>query len=69
MKKIIIGILLLTAFTLNFLVAQTAQEIVDRADASFKVERVYSTSSMTVYKSGEAQPVQEIESYTMEQYR
>lgn len=66
MKKIIIGILLLTVFTLNFLIAQTAQEIVDRADASFKVERVYSTSSMTVYKSGEAQPVQEIESYTME---
>lgn len=66
MKKISITVLLLTIFIFGFLAAQTAQEIVDRADASFQGDRVYSTSRMTVYKSGEAQPVQEIESYTME---
>lgn len=66
MKKILIAVLLLTIFTFGFLAAQTAQEIVDRADESFQGDRVYSTSRMTVYKSGEAQPVQEIESYTME---
>jgi len=66
MKKMLISGLLLTFFSLGFLVAQTAQEIVDKADASFQGDRVYSTSRMTVYKSGEAQPVQEMESYTME---
>ncbi len=66
MRKILISLLLLTVLCIGFLAAQTAQEIVNRADASFKVDRVFSTSSMTVYKSGEAQPVQEIESYTMQ---
>ena len=66
MKKILISVLLLTVLSIGFLTALTAQEIVDRADASFKADRVYSTSKMIVYKSGEAQPVQEIESYTME---
>lgn len=50
----------------TFIFGQTAQQIVDRADEAFKGNRIYSTSSMTVYKSDEAQPVQEIESYTME---
>ena len=66
MKKILLSILLLTALTFGFLSAQTAQEIVDRADEAFQGNRVYSTSSLTVYKSGEAQPVQEMESYTMQ---
>ena len=66
MKKTLLGILLLTVFSLGFLAAQTAQEIVNKADAAFQADRVYSTSRMTVYKSGEAQPVQEMESYTME---
>ena len=44
---------------------QSAQEIVDKADSAFKAERVYSTSKMTVYKSGKAQPTQELESYSM----
>lgn len=65
MKKILL-IAILTVFTFGFLAAQTAREIVDRADESFKGDRVYSTSRMTVYKSGDAQPVQEIESYSME---
>jgi len=46
--------------------AQNAQEIVDRADQAFVGDRVYSTTRMTVYRSGEAQPVQEMESYSME---
>ncbi|MCK5154700.1 MAG: outer membrane lipoprotein-sorting protein [Spirochaetales bacterium] len=66
MKKILISALLLTVFSFGFLAAETAREIVDRADEAFQGDRVYSTSRMTVYKSGEAQPVQEIESYTME---
>lgn len=65
MKKIM-GTFLLTVFTFGILAAQTAQEIVDRADKTFQGDRVYSTSRMTVYKSGEAQPVQEIESFSME---
>ncbi len=63
MKKIILGILIVVCS--QFLSAQSAQEIVDKADAAFGGEKVYSSSSITVYKSGEAQPVQEIESYTM----
>jgi len=66
MKKIFIGTLFLALFTAGYLTAQTAQEIVDRADTAFEADRVYSTSRMTVYKSGEAQAVQEIESFTME---
>ena len=66
MKKLLISILLSTVLAYGFLAAQTAREIVDRADEAFQGDRVYSTSRMTVYKSGEAQPVQEIESYTME---
>jgi outer membrane lipoprotein-sorting protein len=66
MKKIILSLFLLTVLALGFLVAQTAQDIVDKADAAFQGDRVYSTSRMTIYKAGEAQPMQEIESYTME---
>ena len=66
MKKIIVSLLFFTVLNIGFLAAETAQEIVDRADAAFQGDRVYSTSRMTVYKSGEAQPVQEMESYTME---
>ena len=64
-KKLIIIISMIT-LTSIFLSAETAQQIVDRADQAFQGERVYSTSSMTVFKSGEAQPVQEMESYSME---
>ncbi len=66
MKKKLILVIGLLTITLAFLTAETAMQIVDRADKAFKAERVYSSSSMTVYKSGEAQPVQEIESYSME---
>ncbi len=66
MKKIILSLFLLTILTFGFLAAETAEEIVDKADAAFQGDRVFSTSRMTVYKSGEAQPVQEMESYTME---
>jgi len=66
MKKMILSFSLLTVFSVGFLAAETAQGIVDKADAAFKGDRVYSTSTMTVFKSGKAQPVQEMESYTME---
>lgn len=65
MKKILITISLLV-YAAGFLAAQSAEDIVKKADQSFEGDRIYSTSTMTIYKSGEAQPVQEIESYTME---
>lgn len=66
MKKNIVLSICLSCISMMGLGAESAQEIVDRADQAFQGERVYSTSSMTVYKSGEAQPVQEMESYSME---
>jgi len=48
------------------LFGQSAQEIVDRADEAFRGNRIYSTSIMTVFKSEKAQPVQEIEGFSME---
>ena len=66
MKKILLLISILSILALASTTAQTAQKIVDKADSAFKGNRVYSTSTMTVFKSGEAQPVQKMESYTME---
>ena len=66
MKKKLIFIFGIMTLSAALLVAETAQQIVDKADQAFQGDRVYSTSSMTVYKSGEAQPVQEMESYNME---
>jgi len=66
MKKIIILITSLLLLSMMNIAAESAQSIVDRADQAFQGERVYSTSSMTVYKSGKAQPVQEMESFSME---
>ncbi len=63
MKKILLAMLITLSVSLW---GQNAQDIVNKADSAFKGERVYSTSKMTVYKSGKAQPVQEIESFSME---
>lgn len=46
-------------------VAQNADEIVQRAEQSFVGNRIYSLSTMTVYRSGSARPAMEAESYTM----
>jgi outer membrane lipoprotein-sorting protein len=59
-------VVLLTAFQPTFATAQSADEIVKRADEALKGDRIYSVSRMTVYKSGKAQPVQEMEGYSME---
>lgn len=59
-------ILIAMLITAAGLYGQSADEIVNRADEAFKGNRIYSTSTMTVYLSDEAQPVQKIESYTME---
>ncbi|MBB6480703.1 outer membrane lipoprotein-sorting protein [Spirochaeta isovalerica] len=61
--QLILFALLITAAGLY---GQSADEIVNRADEAFKGNRIYSTSTMTVYLSDEAQPVQKIEGYTME---
>lgn len=57
---------LLVTFLPALASAQNAEEIVKRADDALTGNRTYSISRMTVYKSGEAQPVQEMEGYTME---
>lgn len=64
MNKLFLVLIYTTFTTTVFSLAP--EEIVERADKAFIGNRVYSTSSMTVYKFGEAQPVQKIESYTME---
>ncbi len=66
MKKIFLLLSLLAAAGLSCLSALTPAEIVDKADKAFKVGRVYSISSLTVYRGNEAQPVQVMEGYTME---
>lgn len=65
MKKTLFAGIFLSIIA-SFIAAQTADEIVNRADEAFKGNRIYSTSTMTVYKSDEPQPAQKIESYTME---
>ncbi len=66
MKKIFILAAILTAAGLSSLFALTAQDIIDRADKAFKVNRVYSVSTLTVYRGGSPRPAQVIEGYTME---
>jgi hypothetical protein len=46
-------------------VAQDAEQIVRRAEQSFVGNKIYSVSTMTVYRSGSARPAMEAESYTM----
>lgn len=45
--------------------AQTAEEIIKKADSIFTGKRLYSKSNMVIYKGNDAQPLQEIESYSM----
>ena len=68
LKSMIMTLLVTMAATLlpAIAVAQSADEIVKKADDALKGNRTYSISRMTVYKSGEPQPVQEMEGYTME---
>jgi len=65
MKKIIIACAFLLLIA-SVVAAETALDIVNRADEAFKGNRIHSTSTMTVYQSDVAQPVQEIESFSME---
>lgn len=64
MKKLYLVYILIIIASSIF--PQTAKQIVDRADQALVGNKVYSISRITVYKSGEPQPVQEIESFTME---
>jgi hypothetical protein len=45
--------------------ADSAREIVDKADEPFRGTKIYSLSEMTVYRSGEARPTLELESYSL----
>jgi hypothetical protein len=64
MKRTVV-IIALILFCTSILTADSAREIVDRADKPFRGTRIYSLSEMTVYRSGEARPTLEIEGYSM----
>jgi len=44
----------------------TARQIIERADEAFTGSRLYSTSTLTIYRSGKTLPPQTMESYGME---
>ena len=46
--------------------AQSAEEIVNRADRALQGPRIYSVSSLTIHRGGEAQPTQVMEGFGME---
>ena len=48
--------------------ADSAREIIDRADEPFLGTRIYTRSEMTVYRAGEARPTLEMESYSMREH-
>ena len=48
------------------LLADSGQDIVEKADAIFKHNRMYQKSTMTIVRNGRAQPVQQMESYYLE---
>lgn len=45
--------------------AESPREIVEKADEPFRSPKIYSLSEMTVYRSGQARPTLELESYSM----
>ncbi len=47
--------------------AESAQDIVEKADAIFKHNRMYQKSAMTIVRNGREQPVQQMESYYLEE--
>jgi hypothetical protein len=49
------------------LLADSGQDIVEKADAIFKHNRMYQKSTMTIVRNGRAQPVQQMESYYLEE--
>lgn len=64
MKHTTVLIIILTI--VNSLVgAETARDIVEKADEPLRGARIYSLSDMTVYASGKARPTLELESYVM----
>jgi hypothetical protein len=64
MKRILLTAVILMNGLLLY--AQSVDEIIDRADAMFELDKVYSRSTMTVYRSGKADPPQIMEGYNME---
>lgn len=69
MKRLLNVLSIITALTAaagSAVFAQSAQQIIGRADSAFSGEQVYTESSMTIYRSGRTQPVQKIKSYSMD---
>ena len=64
MKRTVV-IIAVSLFCTSILAADSAREIIDRADEPFRGTKIYSLSEMTVYRSGEARPTLEIEGYSM----
>lgn len=65
MKRFILMCMLAVLVSMNA-AAQSAEEIVKKADEAFTGNRVYSESTLTIHRSGRTLPVQEMESYGME---
>ena len=64
MKRTVV-VMAVTLSCASILMADSAREIIDRADEPFRGTKIYSVSEMTVYRSGEARPTLQIEGYTM----
>lgn len=66
MRKItaVVMFVFITAGTGAF--GETARDIIGKADAVFKENNVYSTSVLTIFRGGKAQPPQEIKNFTMQ---
>jgi outer membrane lipoprotein-sorting protein len=63
-KSIFVLVSLLLSATWGF--TQTANEIIDQADSMFRLEQVYSRSSLEVIRNGRAQATQTMEMYELE---
>ncbi len=64
MKHSILFIIIL-AWSNPLITAESARDIVEKADAPLQGAKIYSLSDMTVYASGKARPTLELESYVM----
>jgi outer membrane lipoprotein-sorting protein len=62
--SLLAGFLVVSIFTLG---AQSADEIVSKADAIFTLNNIYQKSTMTIIRNGKEQPVQLMESFFLKE--
>lgn len=66
MRKHFLILAILALVSTTGAMAQNANDIINRADAAFELQRVYSKSRLTVTRDGRAQPPQVMETYDMD---